>query len=98
MQADAEGIAQIHKRLRCVLADIRDADLAVLLGLSDELIVRFLQKIFKILQMLQVSHCLTPPFLVNTITDPFGYCLLTVYQFKHFNSIYLCTFYIMSID
>ena len=57
MQANAEGIAQIHKRFRCVFADISNTDLTVFLCLTDELIVRLLQEVLKVVQVHQVSHC-----------------------------------------
>ena len=52
MQANAEGIAQIHKRFRRVFADISNTDLAVFLCLTDEFIVRLLQEVLKVVQVL----------------------------------------------
>ena len=57
VQADAEGVAEIHKRLGRVLAHKGDAYLPLLLRLSYELVVRLLQEVLEPVQMLQVSNC-----------------------------------------
>ena len=59
-QAHAECVAEIHQRLRRILADICDADLPLLLGLIYQLIISFLQEVFKVSQILQFSHSYSP--------------------------------------
>ena len=51
-QSRRERARQVQKRLGGVLADIRHAHLSLALRLKDELILRLLQEVFKIEQML----------------------------------------------
>lgn len=65
MQTDGKGPVEVQQRLRNILAGVGDADLPLGLRLLDQLVVRPLQEILKILQILQVSPCVVyPPILV----------------------------------
>lgn len=73
MQTDGKGPVEVQQRLRNILAGVGDADLPLGLRLLDQLVVRLLQEILKILQILQVSPCVVyPPFSYSIQTPESG--------------------------
>ena len=70
VQPDAEGPRQIHQRLRDVFAGVGDTDLAFGLCLGNQLIVRHLQEVLEVLQMLEISHgCVYSPCLLSKVSQ-----------------------------
>lgn len=55
-QARRESAGQVQQRLGRVFAGIGNADLPLVLRLSNQVIVRFLQKVFEVQKMFQVFH------------------------------------------
>ena len=56
-EADGYAVAEVQQGFGDVLAGVGHADLPLLLGLGHQFVVGRLQEVFKIGQILQVSHC-----------------------------------------
>ena len=65
---DGEAIAQVHEHLRRVKAGVTERQVPLRLCLADKLVVRVLQQVLKVNQMLQFFHCGSSPCVIFIFT------------------------------